>query len=316
MGNDRFEGHDIRDFILKENKAAAYFQSVERCLRREKQVLLFGAGMGGKRTFDFMKRNDLEDRCVCFIDNNPRKQGTSFCGLPVLRLDAARENWPDGLVVVSCGEGDVIRDQCIENGIPAERIYIPDLTQTDDELGNDSGEGDFRFIWKNMAGFSGCYGILEDERSKQVLVNLMNYRISHRAELIREVYDPFRDQYFDKGLVHFSGDETVLDCGAYIGDTLERLLEFSDFKDGAIHCFETDAGNYEVLKEYTNRIPKSRIFCHRTAVWNRKDMLTFNAVGSGSGFVSGTPLWSDTGGYTMSLQTASTTCLGTAGSIL
>lgn len=316
MGRDRSEGCGIRDLILKEDGTAAYFQSVERRLEQESKVLLFGAGMGGQRTFRFMEKHGLKDRAVCFIDNNPRKQGTTFCGIPVFCLAEARERWPDGLVVVSCGEGDVIRDQCIGSGILPERIYIPDLTQFDDEAENTNGGSDFQFIWRNMAGFSGCYSILEDEKSERVLVNLMNYRISHEPELLREVYDPSEDQYFDKGLVHFAGNETILDCGAYTGDTLERLLEFSDFKDGAIHCFETDEGNYEILRENAGRFPEGRISCHKTAVWNRKDVLAFNAVGSGSGFVSDMPLRSSSGGYTMSPRTASTTCSGTAGSIL
>ncbi len=274
---------DIREFISQKDQSAEYFEMIINKMREAQLLALFGAGQGGIRTLEFIKRHELCERVFCFIDNNPRKWGLSIQEIPILSLhEFQREIEGKYLIIVSCGEGDEIKKQCIENGVPAEKILIPDLTLLD-VIG-----ADYCFIWNHIVEFDALFQMLEDERSRQTLVNILNYKITRNMELLKQICNDANDQYFDRNLINFDGTETFVDCGAYTGDTVTTLIKKFSFSSGYLYCFEADNDNYTILKEQVAKLTKRGNIggrCFNFAVWNRTDSLHFNAVGSGSGFV-------------------------------
>lgn len=62
------------------------------------EYYVWGAGAFGARIIEFMK-DDLEFKAV--IDSDPKKQGTIFCGLPVISYEQARPQLPKAKIVIA-----------------------------------------------------------------------------------------------------------------------------------------------------------------------------------------------------------------------
>ena len=81
---------------------------------------LWGAGTYGARTIEFMKK-DLTFQAI--IDNNPKKQGTSFCGLPVISFDEAKKAFPESKIVLALNVPTVVRGMLLSLGLEENRDF-------------------------------------------------------------------------------------------------------------------------------------------------------------------------------------------------
>lgn len=243
--------------------------------RTSGRIFLFGAGKGGEDTYSFIRKNTVFEGEICgFIDNNPLKQGTVFCGLNVYSLSEFKQIYNNDAVIISCGEGDVIKKQLKENGVLLQNVYIPDISSI--------SVNDYEFICNNIEEFTWLYGALEDNQSKKVLVNLLNYKLTHDMRLLSEIAEPPEKQYFDERLIKYSMDDVFLDCGGYIGDTIESYIEHNKGIYSKIITFEAEEKNAEIIKrKYKNE----NIKVYPIALWNKKAEISFDNKGSGSGCV-------------------------------
>lgn len=96
------------------------------------------------------------------------------------------------------------------------------------------------------------YNWLADDISRKLFINLMYKRIICELPNDDMVYD---DPYFS--LEEFSRpseDETFIDCGAYIGDTLEAYIAVKEGFFNKVICFEPDEVNFLKLVNKTKNI--------------------------------------------------------------
>ena len=212
----------------------------------------------------------------CFADNNPLKQGTFLGGIPVLSCEEAFKDYRNELVLISCGEGDEIIRQLGVFGIPEEHIYIPDISAVD--------ESDSAYIKKHIKQYSHFYDELADVKSKKVLMAVVNYKLTHNIQFIKEIADPAEDQYFDRELVCFDEKDVFLDCGGYTGDTVWQYLQHNDGNYQSIISVEADHDNCEIIqKMFSQSAASVRGEVIEIACWNEKTSLLFDKIGSGSG---------------------------------
>jgi hypothetical protein len=89
-----------------------------------RQAILFGTGEAGRQAFEELRgRTDL--RVAGFADNDPKKQGGRFMGLPVLAPGQLREAPFDFVVVASMYWRDISRQLVAEIGVAEEKIAYP-----------------------------------------------------------------------------------------------------------------------------------------------------------------------------------------------
>lgn len=239
------------------------------------RIVLFGAGSGGSKVYDFLAEN-VENgigRILCFADNNPMKWGTKMRGIDVLKPSNAFAIYQDALIVISCGEGDEIIKQLNDRfGISEDRIYIPDIGVL--------GKNDKEYITGHIELLSLVYDRLCDEKSKAVFKSILEYKLTHDMSLISDIADDFRNQYFDDELIHFGNNDVFLDCGGYIGDTIESYISHNKGVYKKIITFEPDGDNADVIrKNYENQ----NVSVQEIACWSKKQELYFDKIGSGSG---------------------------------
>jgi len=90
---------------------------------------------------------------------------------------------------------------------------------------------------------------LGDEESVKTYIAVLNFRMSRRGNLFK-IKRPDKEQYFSADIVKLIDEEYFVDCGAYIGDTLEMFLHYTSGGGGAYYALEPDSKNADTLEQY------------------------------------------------------------------
>jgi hypothetical protein len=85
---------------------------------RKADVIIFGAGAGGRRAFEQLP---FECRVVAFADNDPAKVGQSFCGHPIIAPAEIPGRAFDHVIVASMYADEII-PQLEQLGVAPHRI--------------------------------------------------------------------------------------------------------------------------------------------------------------------------------------------------
>lgn len=109
--------------------------------------------------------------------------------------------------------------------------------------------------------FLDVYDYLEDYRSKKVLYATLNNWVNYDFKTLNEVIDNCYDDYFDLDLIPVCKNETLIDLGAYTGDTILSFIKnYGIDSYDKIIAYEITEETYQLLlkntEEYQNIICK------------------------------------------------------------
>lgn len=94
------------------------------------------------------------------------------------------------------------------------------------------------------------YHRLEDQRSKHVLLMILENWINFSYDGIESVKENCFKSYFDMDLLHCDEDEVLADLGAFQGDTIEDYLyTYGEECYKKIYAYEMLANNVEILQQ-------------------------------------------------------------------
>lgn len=116
---------------------------------------------------------------------------------------------------------------------------------------------------------------LDDEKSKQVLSDLISFRMTGDAEYLKEYQLDLENQYFDPVAPIKNGD-VIVDGGSYDGDTAKLFLSRYPEVE-AVHLFEPSAKNMLAAKQSFKGQEKAHF--HEKALSDKRDIVRFNDVG-------------------------------------
>lgn len=97
-----------------------------------------------------------------------------------------------------------------------------------------------------------CLELLEDEESTETYAEIIECRLTGRLPSAKFIN---REQYF--ALPEFfmvKEKETFADCGAFVGDSVEKYIFSHDGTFGKIFAFEPDAVNFRAMKARVERL--------------------------------------------------------------
>jgi len=120
--------------------------------------------------------------------------------------------------------------------------------------------------------------IVEDEKSKNVLNNLVLSKISGNHNYLADIYDSI--PYFISDIFRFGNDEVLVDGGSYVGDTVKQFIKFTENKYKKIYAFEPNKYIYSGLKELYNK--EDRIVTYNKGIAEKEDTLYFSDDGTAS----------------------------------
>lgn len=217
-------------------------------------IILFGAAMKGALALKTMRTEGY--KVVAFSDNNfIRFSGSGrYEGLPVIEPDKIGDI-PDAFVIITVTGHlyNAIRRQLDELG-------YPNLTHM--ELMLFSHEEDYHKVYADF---------LRDEKSRNVFENILLGHLEGDEHYFREVYE--NGQYF--AIPEFDQilwDEIYVDCGAYVGDSIENYIFRKSGAFKKIYAFEPVRSSCLAMRKRVERLneewnfPRDKIECLHYAV--------------------------------------------------
>ncbi len=223
---------------------------VLRLLKRD-LVILFGAGLCGKEYLDLFIKNGIQVKCFC--DDDSKKQGSGFLGYKVISIEQLSSE-KGQIIVASYGPEKLYNRLKTTQPDILNRVLIVDFYLYED------GMDYYAYYQQHADEINDVMNWLEDEKSKTVFRNLLQYKISRDKALIDEVREAPESQYFDSSIVKFADDEIFLDLGAYIGDTVESFVKHVNGKYGKVIALEPDKGNFSKLRKNTEQYHDIELF--------------------------------------------------------
>ncbi|QSO47527.1 FkbM family methyltransferase [Alicyclobacillus mengziensis] len=125
------------------------------------------------------------------------------------------------------------------------------------------------------------YKMLEDEKSRQVLFDILAYRVTRRQEFILSAFSPDCEQYFDSTVALFEKDCVYVDCGGLDGYTAAKfMLQCPSYK--RIYIYEPIKEYYEECLQNTRKFNVDNIEVRNAAVTNFNGNLSFDVNVKGS----------------------------------
>lgn len=128
------------------------------------------------------------------------------------------------------------------------------------------------------------YDLLCDEKSKEIYVDIFCRRVApHMA--IRSYEEMCEEpQYFPEDVYKLEDGESVVDCGAYQGDTLEVFASLMGRKTYTYHAFELDKENYNILSENVTKKEYKNIHCYNAGVWSENKTISYGRMSSSDSY--------------------------------
>lgn len=257
---------DDIDFDLWE-----YLQSIS------KRVVLYGMGDGADKI-----KAVLDDRGIAVSDitaSDDFVRGQSFLGHRVKKLSEIEEEHGDDFVILVCFGSqlpEVMEHIC--KIAEKHELYAPNVPVI--------GEGvfDLDYANSNKAELQKVYKMLADEQSKKVFENVIRYKLSGDLKYLRECETP-ADEKFD--LLKIGTEETVVDLGAYDGDTLVEFLNGTSMQFKKLYAMEPDSKNYRKLKRRLYMIGSALLEAYNVGAWDEDTTITFNMRAGRSSTASG-----------------------------
>lgn len=275
MGNIR-----LRDLLEWSNGTKQYIENLLKKVSDYKEIIIFGAGIGGKQTVELLKMYGMQEKIKAFSDNNIKKVGTLYEGYPVVPPEDICRYGERFIVLISSTAFDVIQRQLAELGIAKEDIYF--FQPAGISLNENT---DLNFIKENIQKFETVYDRLADEKSRKIYRNILNYRISKRIfwlDEMKECIDAEAIQYFDRGILsQYFFEEGFVDAGAYTGDTVNSFYKNFPKWGGHYYCFEAGKEIYRRLCQYIDSTGRKTIIPFNCALWDKPGELKFDVVSYG-----------------------------------
>ncbi|MEE9215601.1 MAG: FkbM family methyltransferase [Thermodesulfobacteriota bacterium] len=232
-----------------------FFEFIEN-VKMQKKVIIYGAGNRGLWILHLLRKYSID---VCaFLDVNVDNVG-KINGIPVFRPECCeftQKEKEEICILISTRYRfyEEIKIKLSELG-----YRNVDLIKCVWYTGDYNFETDLSSITNRRDDFLNCAKIIEDEKSFNIYEeSILSYI---RGRYVASTSPEYDNQYFPTDVPFEKGYSKFIDCGAYNGDTIEKLYEEKGKIDTLI-AFEPDTRNYNVLihkirdnkGEYANNI--------------------------------------------------------------
>ena len=129
-----------------------------------------------------------------------------------------------------------------------------------------------------------AFDLLEDDKSKFTFANIISLRIA--PHLAKASYDDLFEepQYFPVDIIKLSQSESVVDCGAYIGDTLESFDAIVEGKCANYYAFELDPENFRELSSKVETKQLDYVTCYPYGVWCETKDISYGRMSSADSY--------------------------------
>lgn len=231
-------------------------------------VILFGAAIN-ESAVEFLEKNNI--KILGFCDNDVQKHGKIYNGYRIFNFEEVKDKYNDEQICVIITANAGAEEILLQINKDGWYSNIKQLDLTGLEV-----EDWYKYYNIHINELENVYSMLEDEKSRDVFKNVIDYRICREKEKIEKIYDDEKGQYFDEKIVNLKCEGSFVDVGAYDGDTVlgleERVQSFEK-----IICFEPNRNNYDKL--YNNYKNNIKVQMFNVGVYDTTTQLQFSNIG-------------------------------------
>lgn len=230
-----------------------------------KPIVVYGMGNGAEKIISVLKEYKAEVADIFASDEFVR--GHSFLGYKVLKYSEICEKYEDFNIVLAFATHlpDVLEKiRQINN---AHSVFAPDVPV--------AGDGIFtrKYFENNREKFERVYNKLADDESKRVYQNIINFKISGKMKYLLSSTEYDKNKIYSE-ILKLNNNETIVDMGAYDGDTIREFTAFTNGNYQRIYALEPDERNYRKLVKNTEDM--QNVYTFNIGAWEKKDTLIFS----------------------------------------
>lgn len=247
----------------------------DRLKAEKRPIFIYGMGDGALKIMSVFNQKGITVSGVFASDDFVR--GHSFEGFRVHKLSEVEEMVEDFAVVLAFAAGYQEIVDKIHNIASRHTLYVPDVPVV--------GKGLFTYEYclENAEKIRAVYDSLADDYSRKVYANILNFKISGKIEYLSAVTTPKPEIY--KKIIRPTLNETYVDLGAYNGDTIRELLEFTHGLYHSIYALEPDRKNFKKLAKSVDGM--NHVYAFNAAAWCVDTELPFAAKAGRQSAVTG-----------------------------
>ncbi len=230
------------------------------------EVYIYGTGLAAQMGCRALER--LSVNCIGFIDADEEKWGHTLCGREIKGLN---QTLPEQQILIMANPKYEIHERLNRAGYHKWMYVDAEILREYTQVGGGYFNLLDEILKKNSRKIRHVYNMLADERSRVTFEYVFMHRMNHRLELISKIYE--KNQYFGNDLIP-KAEGSIVDCGAYTGDTLERFLnQRGSCSNYQYYAFEAEKKNYDTLLNRSRDILNVEVY--NMAVWDKQGNLSF-----------------------------------------
>ena len=240
---------------------------------RGKKIVLYGMGNGADKIWTVCDRYGITVHGVFASDGFVR--GQLFHGVTVQTFAAVCDlHGPDSLIVLlsfASSRPDVL--ETISHIASVCELYAPDVPVFGDTLFNAD------FFADHKQDFEAVRSLLADEESRTVFDSVIEYKLTGSLAPLDRSAASFSDREVMEDILHADRFRITADLGAYTGDTVRELSEWSPSLSTVV-AMEPDRRNFKKLQAYAES--QSRLTLHTVPLgaWSEAATLIFDSSGN------------------------------------
>ncbi len=213
--------------------------SWEKLQAEKRPIFIYGMGDGAEKIMRVFREKSIPLAGIFASDDFVR--GHSFAGYKVRKLSEIEEQVEDFVVVLAFAAGyQSLVDKIVDLN-QRHTLIVPDVPV--------AGGGLFTYDYclEHAKEIEEVYDMLADDESRTVYANIINFRISGNIRYLMDVTTPKADIY--RKIIRLTPNEIYVDLGAYNGDTIQEVLQYTRGKFIRIYAVEPDRKNFKKLNK-------------------------------------------------------------------
>jgi len=240
-------------------------------------LVFYGLGATGQKILDEL----LAKRIAVDLILDRGKRGQQHHGIPILALDDLNEGQIAGRTVLIGLHNHYVDVKALHNELLAAGakrvltpINLPDIAGEGQAIGGYWLDPSFDY-GVHDADFARLRLLLADDKSRDLLDSILRYRRSGNLADCPEA--SLTDEYVPADLPRYAGPLKVIDCGAFTGVAIHKLLKAGYALDSFV-AFEPDPESFKTLAG--RNFPARRALCLPLGTWSETAQLRFSSDGS------------------------------------
>ena len=236
-------------------------------LKTEKRpIFIYGMGDGAMKIMSVFRRMNIPVAGIFASDEFVR--GHYFEGFLVHKLSEIEAMCDDFVIVLAFGAGYQELIDKIYDMSKKHTLYVPDVPV----IG--TGLFTYEYCMQNAQKLREVYDSLADDFSRQVYADIINFKISGRLEYLDDITSTKSEIY--RKLIKPVTTETYVDLGAYNGDTIKELMEYTKGNFSAVYALEPDRKNFRKLSRFLEGMNMNNVNLYNAAAWCVDTKLPFS----------------------------------------